>query len=48
MGSEELPIDPEAEEIEFSMNYRIPKIEGLEKSTKLQVSPTGSLETCRD
>jgi len=37
LGSEELPIDPEADEIEYCMIYRIPKIENLESATKLRV-----------
>ena len=37
LGSEDLPIDPEAEEIEYCMLYRIPKIEALEPATKLKV-----------
>jgi hypothetical protein len=30
LGSEECPLDPTAEEIEYSMIFRIPRIEGLE------------------
>jgi hypothetical protein len=33
MGSEECPITGEEEQIEFSMMFRIPKIEGLERCT---------------
>jgi hypothetical protein len=32
------PIDENAEEIEYSMIYRIPKIEALENCTKLKVN----------
>jgi hypothetical protein len=38
LGSEECPTDADMEEIEYSMIYRIPKIENLEKCTKLTVS----------
>lgn len=37
LGSEECPVPPESEEIEYSMIYRIPRIEGLDKCTKLRV-----------
>ena len=37
LGSAECPIDTEAEEIEYSMIYRIPKIENLESCVKLNV-----------
>ena len=33
LGSEDCPVDPEDEQIEFAMSYRIPKIEGLEQCT---------------
>lgn len=38
LGSEECPTSADMEEIEYSMIYRIPKIENLEKCTKLTVS----------
>lgn len=38
MGSEALPIDPEDEVVDFCMQYRIPKIEGLEECKNLKVS----------
>ena len=37
LGSEECPVPPESEEIEYSMIYRIPRIEGLDKCTNLRV-----------
>ena len=36
LGGEECPLNPEEEEIEYSMMFRIPKIENLEKCTKLK------------
>ena len=36
LGGNECPIDPEEEEIEYSMEFRIPKLENLEKCTKLK------------
>jgi len=42
LGSEECPIDPEAEEIEYSMIWRIARIEKLEPCKHLRVSaPAG-------
>ena len=38
MGSEGLEIDPESEVVDFCMQYRIPKIEGLENCKNLKVS----------
>lgn len=38
LGGEECPVDPEMDEIEYSMIFRIPRIENLEKCTKLRVS----------
>lgn len=37
LGSEMCPIDPEDTEIEFSMLFRIPKIEHLEECKNLRV-----------
>ena len=37
LGSEECPVDPEMEEIEYSMIYRIPRIEGIEECKNLRV-----------
>ena len=45
LGSEDCPITSDAEEIEFSMNYRIPKIEGLQHCFELRVSPNYNAET---
>lgn len=38
LGSEDCPVTPEMDDIEFSMSYRIPKIENLEQCTELKVS----------
>lgn len=38
LGSEDCPVDPSDESIEYSMSYRIPRIEGLEQCTQLTVS----------
>ena len=38
LGTEECPVTADMEEIEYSMIYRIPRIEGLEKCTQLRVS----------
>lgn len=38
MGSEALPIDPESEVVDFCMQYRIPKLEGLTDCKNLKVS----------
>lgn len=38
LGSEECPIDSLADEIEYSMIYRIPRIENLDKCLNLRVS----------
>jgi protein phosphatase 1 regulatory subunit 7 len=38
MGSEACPIEPESEVVDFCMQYRIPKIEGLEECKTLKVS----------
>ena len=38
MGSEGLPIEEDDEVVDFCMQYRIPKIEGLEKCKNLKVS----------
>jgi hypothetical protein len=38
LGSEECPVNPEMEEIEYSMIYRIPRIEGLGQCTQLRVT----------
>ena len=40
MGSEDCPIDPEDESIEFAMTFRIPKIQGLENCVNMKVSAT--------
>ena len=37
LGSSDCPITSDMEEIEFSMSYRIPKIENLENCTQLKV-----------
>ena len=36
MGSEGLPISPEDEVVDFCMQYRIPKIEGLQECKNLK------------
>lgn len=36
MGTEALPIDPEDEVVDFCMQYRIPKIEGLTECKNLK------------
>ena len=38
MGSEACPIEAESEVVDFCMQYRIPKIEGLEECKNLKVS----------
>lgn len=38
LGSEECPIDVTADEIEYSMIFRIPRIEGLEECKLLRVT----------
>ena len=38
LGSEECPVDTTASEIEYSMIWRIPKIENLSQCTELKVS----------
>ena len=38
MGSEALPIHPETEVVDFCMQFRIPKIEGLDSCKNLLVS----------
>ena len=38
LGSEECPTAPDMEEIEYSMIFRIPKIEALEACVNLRVS----------
>jgi hypothetical protein len=38
MGTPELPIEEDDEVVDFCMQYRIPKIEGLEKCKHLKVS----------
>ena len=38
MGSEGLPIEADAEVVDFCMQYRIPKLEGLTECTNLKVS----------
>ena len=38
MGGDGLEIDPEDEQVDFCMQYRIPKIEGLEECKGLKVS----------
>jgi hypothetical protein len=38
MGGEYCPIEPESEIVDFCMQYRIPKIEGLENCKTLKVS----------
>ena len=43
LGSEDCPVDPTEDSIDFAMSYRIPKIEGLEQCTQLTVSPTSLL-----
>ena len=35
LGSEECPLASDDEEVEYSMDFRIPKLEGLERCTKL-------------
>ncbi len=37
LGSEDLPTDASMEEIEYSMIYRIPRIENIEKCIDLRV-----------
>ena len=37
LGSEELPTDASMEEIEYSMIYRIPRIENIDKCVDLRV-----------
>ena len=39
LGSEECPIDPTADEIEYSMIFRIGRIEKLEQCSNLRVNP---------
>ena len=38
LGSEQCPVSPEDTEVEYSMIFRIPKIEGLEHCKDLRVS----------
>ena len=38
MGQDGLEIDPEDETVDFCMQFRIPKIEGLEECKNLKVS----------
>lgn len=38
LGSQDCPVQGDEEEIEYSMSFRIPKIENLEKCTQLKVS----------
>ena len=38
MGGEHCPIEDNSEYVDFCMQYRIPKIEGLEKCKNLKVS----------
>lgn len=38
MGSDACPIEPGSEVVDFCMQYRIPKIEGLEDCKNLKVS----------
>lgn len=38
MGSEGLEIDPDSDVVNFCMQYRIPKIEGLDNCKNLKVS----------
>jgi hypothetical protein len=38
MGSEQLPIEPDTEVVDFCMQFRIPKIEGLTECKNLKVS----------
>jgi hypothetical protein len=38
LGSEQCPVSPDDTEVEFSMLFRIPKIEGLEACKDLRVS----------
>ena len=35
LGSDDCPVNPEDESIEYAMSYRIPRIEGLEQCTQL-------------
>lgn len=35
LGSEDCPVSPDDESIDYAMSYRIPKIEGLEACTQL-------------
>ena len=37
LGSEECPVDPDNDEIEYSMIFRIPRIEALEQCHNLRV-----------
>ena len=46
LGSEECPVAPDSEEIEYSMIYRIPRIEGLDKCTNLRVIKL--ISSCRN
>jgi hypothetical protein len=43
LGSEECPTSADMEEIEYSMIYRIPKIENLTNCTRLTVSALSNL-----
>lgn len=47
LGSEECPVDASMEEIEYSMIYRIPRIEALEGCTVLRVSKVRSKDWYR-
>ena len=40
LGSEECPIDPTADEIEYSMIFRIGRIEKLNQCSNLRVKPS--------
>ena len=48
LGSEECPVDPEMEEIEYSMIFRIPRIENLEACYRLRVNSIPFLTPIRD
>lgn len=45
LGTEDCPVDPADEEIEFSMGFRIPAIENLENCVELKVSQSPGLKT---
>ena len=48
LGSSDCPVSSDLEEIEFSMSYRIPKIENLENCTQLKVCDISDINFFRD